>query len=186
MVKKISAFFVVLGMNFFLCGFIYAQANVELRLQNLENRVAQLEALQKAIVLPCSDLSAALRATVGSKCKTSKGAVYERVNRDNFTEAWKGPEGMIWNGDNSTAAYKHQDAIDFCNKKGGVLPSKEDLQKGEANGFREVLRMNYGFYWSSTLVENDANKAHNMQASDGLMTFPSPRHYPYRARCMAK
>ncbi|MGZ3768263.1 MAG: hypothetical protein ACXVCP_15920 [Bdellovibrio sp.] len=35
-------------------------------------------------------------APIGSKCRTTKGAIFERVFKDGFGEAWKDPDGRIW------------------------------------------------------------------------------------------
>lgn len=72
------------------------KGTVEERLASLEDRVSVLENLtQKPIA--CNNPAADLRnAPIGFKCITTKGAVFERVERENFGEAWKDPNGLIW------------------------------------------------------------------------------------------
>jgi hypothetical protein len=86
---------------------------------------------------------------VGTQCSTSKGAVYERVSRDGFGVAWKGPDGVTWGDVIGTAA--QYDAEESCDDLGGKLPRKADFEHGLANGFFEVLPNSYGrFFWTST------------------------------------
>lgn len=115
-----------------------------------QRRVERLAAAVPAEISECTDRTMNLRTVrVGFRCRTSKGAIYERVARDNFGEAWKGPDGLIW-GD-LVAEYTQQAAAAACTDLGGELPSCDDFARGEANGFREVLPHMKGYwYWSSS------------------------------------
>ena len=110
--------------------------------------------------IACNDPSINLRtAPIGFRCQTSKGTIYERVTRENFGEAWKGSDGFIWS--DCVGAYKQQAAIEVCANLGGGLPSKADFERGELNGFRQVLpNMKYRWYWSSSVLPIGANKAY--------------------------
>lgn len=98
-------------------------------------------------------------APIHLKCLTSKGAIYERVSRDNFGEAWKSPRGVIWSDRVGLSSYFF--ARNVCAKIGAELPSREHFELGEAEGFREVLPnmiappfeqvgVKLYSYWSST------------------------------------
>jgi hypothetical protein len=102
------------------------------------------------LIHDCNDHLIDLRTVdVGFKCRNTKGKIYERVAKANFGEAWKGPDGLIWSDivDHDTL----YDAFGICKKLGGKLPTREDFELGEANGFRKVLpNMKDQWYWSSS------------------------------------
>lgn len=97
----------------------------------------------------CNDGSVDLRsAAVGFKCRTSKGAIFERVARQGFGEAWKGPDGLVWS--DFVGKYSQYDAIMACKKLNGTLPSRADFERAEAKGFREILPNMKKWFWSSS------------------------------------
>ncbi len=98
--------------------------------------------------VPCSSVN--LRAKKpGFTCTTSKGAIYERVSRDGFGEAWKGPDGIIWSQQIlSGGMVSFRESVEACRDLRATIPSLEDTERGESNGFREVLtQMNHGTFW---------------------------------------
>lgn len=87
-------------------------------------------------------------AQIHVKCITSKGSIYERVSRDNFGEAWKGPDGFIWS--DRVGNDTQYDAVKTCRNLGGKLPDRAAFERGESYGFREVLpNMKDRYFWSS-------------------------------------
>ena len=120
------------------------------------------------VQMPCLRLGSKERALIGIRCRTTKGAIFERVEKSGFGEAWKlvrgvpSTEGMdrgkIW-GDRLSDSYTNKfethlfatQAPVACRDLGGRLPSKVEFERGEANGIREVLPdMSSRLYWSST------------------------------------
>lgn len=98
---------------------------------------------------PCSRLN--LRsAQPGVRCETSKGAIFERVSsRAQWGESWRGPDGLVWT--DVVDRTSQWIAVRNCKRLGGRLPSREDFERGEANGFREALpNMTELFFWSSS------------------------------------
>src|SRR5262249_47071098 len=92
--------------------------NVEARLPKVEQDIADIKALlgQQATspvqtLVACSSIN--LRtAQLHVKCTTSEGSVFERVSRDNFGEAWKGPDGVIWS--DRVGSSNQYDAVNTC------------------------------------------------------------------------
>lgn len=123
--------------------------------------------------------------TPGFKCRTTNGAIYERVTRDNFGEAWKGPDGLIYS--DFIGKYSQYDAIEICKNLGSTLPSQADFDHGEANGFREVLpTMKNRWYWSSSVPPGDSGYAYYLIGHDGGTNNPDNRYSTYSVRCVAR
>lgn len=152
--KRIYTFLMVFIVGVFSMSKANAQENVEERLVNLEERVSVLEELTLKSIA-CNHPAADLRnAPIGFKCITSKGAVFERVARENFGEAWKDPDGLIWSRvmdgirmyDQNTFAQ----ATETCDGFKSILPSRKDFENGIANGFNEVLSFSkrHNHHWS--------------------------------------
>ncbi|MGK5083942.1 hypothetical protein WDW37_11630, partial [Bdellovibrionota bacterium FG-1] len=134
----------------------------------------------------CSDKSVNLRLVeVGFKCLTSKGVKYERVARDGFGEAWKGPDGLIWS--DFVGVYSQGFAKLTCRfDLGANLPDLSAFVRGEANGFREVLpNMIDRAYWSASELDFPGLYSYWFDGSSGY-----PEHgYSYLhswARCVAR
>lgn len=122
-------------------------------------------------------------APIGTKCETSAGAIFERVERANFGVAWKGPDGLVWS---DIVGNEHQlDAINLCRTViGGRLPTRGDFEKGEMNGFREALpEMGHYSQWTSTSLSGGLG----WQFYSGMGEF-SARHSVLNAyvRCVGK
>jgi hypothetical protein len=101
----------------------------------------------------CDNPSIDLRkVTVGFKCRTSKGAVFERVKRPGLGEAWKGEGGQVWS--DRIANADQYFAESHCSSVNASLPSADDFSVGEAQGFREVLpNMRNRAYWSRNVAQ---------------------------------
>jgi len=78
------------------------------------------------------------KVPVGTKCVTSKGAVYQRVARAYFGEAWQGPDGVTWS-DSFGRTTDYQVSHDRCLSIGARLPTVDDFNRGHVSGFLEVL-----------------------------------------------
>ncbi len=119
----------------------------------------------------CQDLTAEQRRKLGQRCRTSTGAIWERAGRKKSRESWKlvlgvkGTEmdqGLIWSdklsglsGLYTNKAERHfleTQAWEACEDRGGLLPSKEEFERGALNGFREVLpsMSKFNQFWSSS------------------------------------
>ncbi len=80
---------------------------------------------------------------VGFKCKFIGGAIWERVDKPGFGEAWKDLEtGITWSENVGGATNSGQsngdlvidsDAVSACRAIGGELPSASDFVKGQDN-----------------------------------------------------
>lgn len=117
---------------------------IESPISTIDKNVSEISAtletqkgsFEEEMPISCSSIN--LReAEINVKCITSKGAIYQRVSKDKFGEAWKGEDGIIWSDIVGTSSFYN--ANNVCTKIGGRLPSREDFEKGESKGFREVL-----------------------------------------------
>lgn len=147
----------------------------------LENQVIRKLAMRPQLVPDCRSLD--LRAVpAGTKCRTAKGSIYERVWREYFGEAWKGPDGMVWS--DLIGSGTQYEAVDLCKNLGGVLPSRSDFERGEASGFREVLpnMTAYSHYWSSSL-DRPTGGAYIFSAGSGGADFNYHRITKVSVRC---
>jgi hypothetical protein len=93
---------------------------------------------QEGNILSCKEFKYyRTSANFGDKCITSKFAIYERVSKPGFGEAWRGPDGVTW-GERVTEGniYSGQRV---CTQLNGELPKSDDALRGEAFGFREIL-----------------------------------------------
>lgn len=161
----------------------------ESRISDLEKRVAELEEIIIRTPTPpvqikaCDDGSVDLRSVaVGFKCHTSTGAIFERVSRDGFGEAWKGPDDLIWSdfvGEDS-----QYDAVTTCKNLGGRLPSRADFERGETNGFREVLpNMKDRWFWSSTVISRHSAFAYGFNGDNGYVGYAARSLSDRSVRC---
>ncbi len=141
--------------------------------------------------VPCASLD--LRnVPVGTRCTTSKSAIYERVSRENFGEAWKGPDRLIWSDRIGTTISDQFEAVKTCKNLGGTLPERVDFERGKASGFLEVLpNLQDQKSWSSSLISNflglapDLAYVFNGACFDGDCGFFNPKdrdyaHYTFR------
>jgi len=81
--------------------------------------------------------------------KTSKGFEFVRVK-----DGWKDKtSGLTW-FDETDKDVNRYDAGEYCNKKGQMLPSEDDLKTAEQHGIREIFKkdMNAGKFWSQSVV----------------------------------
>lgn len=146
-------------------------AALEARIADLEKRLAEVEArlnqshVAAANIIACTSASANLRsAPIGFSCRTSQGAIFTKVSQDKFGEAWKGTDGTVW-GD-IVGSLKAKAANDQCQSIGALLPTQSNFERGEANGFREVLPSFSGrYFWSSTDEQSD--EAYSIAYFDG-------------------
>ena len=174
--KWISALLGVLAVSVLSIGAVRADDSCkghESRITDLEKNVAELEEIIRQMPIPpvqikaCNDSSTSLRSVaVGFKCRTSKGAIYERVARDNFGESWKDSDGLIWS--DYIGSHSQYDAVSSCRRLSGTLPAPADFKRGEANGFREVLpNMKDRWFWSSSVRPNNSYYAYGFDGGSG-------------------
>jgi hypothetical protein len=139
----------------------------------------------QAVIENCIDGETDLhQVAVGFKCRTANGSIYERVARANFGEAWKGPDGLIWS--DYVGSYSQYNAVKACKSIGGTLPARADFERGEANGFRELLpNIKVRWFWSSSVNPYDPYDAYVFNGYDGIF-YNDDRDYTYSVRCVAR
>ena len=147
-----------------------------------------------AIILPCVDLPYdQSEIAEGTKCKTKKNKVYERVfvntSQVDGLKGWKGPNGVVWFdkffGDqvlhdghpDSNGMIIGSPARVLCEDNGAELPTKKDVLAGEKSGFLEVVSANkyegnmrkYDFWvadWGYTNVDKEGNGSYYYNSFD--------------------
>jgi hypothetical protein len=132
----------------------------------LADKIVKSLVVKAQAIAACRLLNSA-QVPVGTKCVTSKGAVFERVSREYFNNAWKGPDGLVWSSmivDNSTQF----GAISICKALNASLPSMEDFVRGNVIGLQEVVTsmQKYNF-WSFSIAAEDAEDAYVFHGPDG-------------------
>ncbi len=151
----------------------------------------------------CSDLTIEDRANLGQKCRTSKGAIFERVERAKFGEAWKLVLGVAKTEIDQEKIYSDRlpdlygnrgehhwfetQAWEACQKLGGKLPSKEEFERGEMNGFREVLpNMLEYYFWSAVVHPGYGYFPYIFVGRDGYIYLENSEysHYDNSVRCV--
>ena len=199
------AFGVLLTVSSLSSGKAFAAANscgdnTEARLSDFDKRLTTIEALLRQDpaasrpAVACSSLDRSKAIQVGTRCTTSKGALYVRVSKENFGEAWKGPDGVIWSdyvgskrntGDVKGGIIIDSEATRLCKTLGGNLPERADFERGEANDFREVLpNMKDRYFWSSSVNPNVSGYAGDFNGSSG--NFVYYRNYSDSVRCVGR
>ena len=195
--KWISALLGVLAVSVLSIGAVRADDSCKghesriTDLEKLEKKVAELEEIIRQMPIPpvqikaCNDSSTSLRSVaVGFKCRTSKGAIYERVARDNFGESWKDSDGLIWS--DYIGSHSQRDAVSSCLRLSGKLPAPADFKRGEANGFREVLpNMKDRWFWSSSVHPYDSDNAYGFNGYIGDIDYYN-RIYNNSVRCVGR
>lgn len=117
-----------------------------------DQMVKKLAVKPVGVTVPCSSLDRSTPVPLKTRCVTSKGALYERVSRSYFGEAWKGPDGLVW-GEVVNGNYTSKDAQSTCSNLGGSLPYKEDYQRAEASGIRELFPrvIDLEWFWTASI-----------------------------------
>ncbi|MCC7442440.1 MAG: hypothetical protein IT285_12460 [Bdellovibrionales bacterium] len=149
----------------------------------------------------------------GQTRRTTTGAVFTRVaavHRD-FGESWRDPSGMIW-GDiakNANGSIRYMDqyqATEYCQNRGGQLPSREDFvrlreymgaRSGTYEGYtpqvlpnltRNVNGSTYSnYFWSSSVHPDVSYVAYDFGGRHGYIDY----YYRYyvddgAVRCVAR
>lgn len=169
---------------------VHAEESCSDAVLRMEKEIAELKALlavkDGALTSqpePCSSLD--LRsAKVGVRCTTPKGAIFERVSRENFGEAWKGPDGLIWS--DWVGRGTHEDAVQMCKNIGGELPSNADFERGRMNEFREVLPgMKDRWFWSSSPHPKRSNDSYSFYPDHGIFEY-GDRRLDDSVRCVGR
>lgn len=152
---------------------------------------------EKPIAIPlqytaCLQMTPEQRATLGFRCQTSSGALFERVQKQGFGEAWMGPDHLIWSDfldkfrpETPTYSFFNvQDAISACEAIHGRLPTRKELIDNSANQIIEVLPHMKGLiFWSSTLETRDKMAYYFLDGSYGTVGFELP-NFEEAARCV--
>ncbi|MEK6774862.1 MAG: hypothetical protein AABY64_13040 [Bdellovibrionota bacterium] len=112
----------------------------------------------------CGDIDP--KAPLGTICSpfgNSTDGTFIRVKNEEGALGWqdKGEGGKIW-FDDIRKGVDHIEATDFCKqKKGQVLPSREDFSLAEKHGFQTIFRdlrvktpRGFPWYWSSSFHPN--------------------------------
>lgn len=163
------------------CG----STDCEQEIQDLKNEVKDLKDIIKHLqnsspVRDCA--SAAQNSQLGTRCQTSTGAVFVRVDY-----GWKDTEtkGKVWYDDMAKNLNQYS-SKKLCSDKGQALPSKEDFQIAESHGFREILKdMKNRWFWSSSIYPYYTAFAYGFYGSDG--NFDDDARYSLGfARCVGR
>jgi len=158
------------------------QAEMQKTLNAILDRLDQTPPAPPVEQVACNKLSAEQRTTINQVCVTSKGAKFKRVARANFGEAWQDEAGQIWSDRIGSA--NQYDAIDKCKVIEGRLPSKDDFERGEVNGIREVLpNMKGHWFWSSSVRPSGSDLAYVFNGNNGVIDYFS-RNFDFSVRCV--
>ena len=180
-----------------------AQAeDCEQRVNELEREVRELR--ERIAVLAGGGGTAETR-------RTTTGAVFTRVEREGFGEAWRDPSGMIW-GDiakNADGSIRHMDqyqATEYCQSLGAQLPSREDFvrlreymgaRSGTYEGYspqvipnltrNEGGRTYSNYFWSSSVPPDVSDYGYHFHGRDGDIGYAA-RYYDDdgAVRCAAR
>lgn len=109
---------------------------------------------------------------------TSKGFQFEKT-----TKGWKDlTSNLTWKFIDESEEYTYGEAV---KKFGDSLPTKEDFEKAERHGFREVIELKNDWYWSSSLVSYGRLSAWIFGSTNGYVDL-SLRDFPYWVRCVER
>lgn len=98
-------------------------------------------------------------ATLDTKVITSKGFTFTRTE-----DGWRDDEtGLVWH----YSTYWRGTHYEAQKKFGDKLPSKEQFEEAEKHGFREVLEIKSGWFWSSSVVPFNDDSAYDFVGYDG-------------------
>jgi hypothetical protein len=86
-------------------------------------------------------------AAVGTIVITSKGFVFERVSKDQWKDL---TTGLKWFYPEEKRMIHHQ-AVETYSTDDKRLPTKGEFEIAEEHGFREVLEIDSGWFWSSSV-----------------------------------
>lgn len=123
----------------------------------------------------------------GFRCRTSIGSVFERVVRENFKEAWKGPDGLIWS--DYIGVYTQPDGIKICTTLGGELPLRTDFERGELDHFSEVLpTITEKWFWTQSFRSRSPDMAfyYTNNEGDGGKIEVALTTIPLSIRCISR
>jgi hypothetical protein len=92
-------------------------------------------------------------------------------------------EAAQWLVDESPRKRTWEEAIDYCDWKGGRLPSVSELKSAYNNPIKEAFKRD--FYWSSSENSNDFDQAFYLNFHDGA-SFYSPKTFKMQVRCVKR
>lgn len=127
---------------------------------------------------------------VGTTVKTKSGAKFTRVKDKRFDHlgaSWKDEDtGLIWSH-GAGEKMNHADAIKFCKKLGGELPTKEILEALAGKKGQHLFSDNANSYlwWSSSVHPSYSSLAWMFNSNYGLVD-DSNSFYKVSVRCVAR
>src|ERR1039458_9749869 len=88
-------------------------------------------------------------AEIGTVVITEKGFEFERVEK-----GWEDSETKLTWFYPELGGLNHYEAMEKYNSHSKRIPTKEEFEDAEKHGFREVLGINSGWFWSSSVYPN--------------------------------
>ncbi|MDQ1340000.1 MAG: hypothetical protein QG567_1156 [Campylobacterota bacterium] len=92
-------------------------------------------------------------------------------------------ESAQWIVDESPRKRTWEEAVDYCDFKGGKLPTIKELKNASLNPIKEAFKKDY--YWSSTEYFGDPEKAYYVNFYDSSSHY-SPKTFKMYVRCVKK
>ena len=86
-----------------------------------------------------------------------------------------------WLIDESPRKRTWEEAIDYCDYKGGRLPTIAELKSAYTSPIKDAFRKD--FYWSVSEYTNDFDQAIYLNFYDGA-SFHSPKTFKMQVRCV--
>jgi hypothetical protein len=106
------------------------------------------------------------KLAVGCRIKTKKGFFWKKIAKDMWLDE---SSRLVWMPEKNKKL-NHNDAQKLQNKT-KRLPTKEEFEKAEKHGIREILNMRNKYYWSGSVYSYHSCYAYNFSGSDGTVGF---------------
>ena len=92
-------------------------------------------------------------------------------------------EAAQWLIDESPRKRTWEEAIDYCDFKGGRLPTISELKSAYSSPIKDAFKKDY--YWSSSEFTHDYDQAFYLYFYDGS-SFHSPKEFKLNVRCVKR
>lgn len=92
-------------------------------------------------------------------------------------------EAAQWLVDESPRKRTWEEAVDYCDFKGGKLPTISELKSAASHPIAEAFKKD--FYWSYTEYSGDYDQAYYLNFQDSS-SFHSPKNFKMHVRCVKK
>lgn len=120
---------------------------------------------------------------VGTTVISSKGFKFVKLSDDFWLDQ---TSGLKWYPTESEK-YTYDDAMKTFNTEAKRLPTIEEFIKAEEHGFREVLGINSGYFWSSSPYPKYSDDARGFGGYNGGYTdYGGSRNFLDSVRCVGR